>query len=457
MLLNEHVEPHSASDENISDGNDHNSPRHTKQRGNKRLARVVKLCALGCLILPAGFWLAKEVSERGQAIAQTDLQQPAFFEVQPTNLTHHLTVVGTIRAHNSSILFAPFDGLTRTVHATVGSSVKAGAILAVIDTADIAAESRAAEADFIKARGVVQSLKDWRASADYQRSLRALLLAEAELLNLQKQTDILADLLNRGIVPRNEYEASQRQVSRQILNVESQQQDLRQLEQASQGQSVNLAELELKNAGDRFERLKALKENATVKASKDGILVSLPSVSDGGQRTMTIEAGLQLKKGQPIFAIADSRVFIAEGQIDENDVSKIRVGQTVEISSEAFPDHKFEGEIARVSSEAFGSASGRQRPAFQVQARFELKDNMPAQSVRLGMSSRIKIKTYQKSDAIVVPLEAISHDNDSPYITVRQNELSVIEQRNVELGATTVYGIEVTKGLSAGETIIMPD
>ncbi len=455
MSLNEQTKSFSPTDTSLDAFKTENEKPDIGQNRSKYFEKIARLIILGAVILGAAFWFSQRIDEKNTSARLNDIKKPELLRVESTILARHLTILGNIGANNSSIMFAPFDGTVNSVFASVGESVKAGDILAIIDTTDFATEYRTAEANFIKARNVVQSLRGWRTSADYQSALRALQLAETELLNLQKETDILADLFDRGIVPRNEYEVSLRQIERHVLNMKGQRQELKKLEEASQGENFYLAELELKSSKERFERLEAQKENAVVKASKDGILVSLPSNIDSDRKTTVIKTGSQLKKGQPIFAIADARVFLAEGQIDENDINRVHIGQAVEITSEAFPKYKFKGEVSRLSSEASASGSGRQRPTFQIQARFKLGSDTPSQIVRLGMSSRMKIETYYNADAIIVPIEAIENDGKNSFVYVQRNEVSSIEQQKVELGPTTIHGVEVATGLETGDLLVI--
>jgi multidrug efflux pump subunit AcrA (membrane-fusion protein) len=79
-----------------------------------------------------------------------------------------------------------------------------------------------------------------------------------------------------------------------------------------------------------------------------------------------------------------------------------------------------------------------------------------------GVSCKIKVNTYDKPDAVVVPKEAVHADDEDEdksfvWIVDPENKEQKPERREVELGRRNGNEIEVLKGLEKDEVISLED
>jgi multidrug efflux pump subunit AcrA (membrane-fusion protein) len=72
----------------------------------------------------------------------------------------------------------------------------------------------------------------------------------------------------------------------------------------------------------------------------------------------------------------------------------------------------------------------------------------------VGTPVRVEIVAEERSNVIAVPIDAVLHEDDKTYVMVAGADKKA-HRRNVELGLTTPKRAEVTKGLAAGDTVVV--
>ena len=73
------------------------------------------------------------------------------------------------------------------------------------------------------------------------------------------------------------------------------------------------------------------------------------------------------------------------------------------------------------------------------------------------MSATVFIRTYEKDDAILIPLAALHDDGQGPYVLVKAPSIDVPAKRPVAVGRATVDSIVVHSGLSQGDVVMVPE
>ena len=79
-----------------------------------------------------------------------------------------------------------------------------------------------------------------------------------------------------------------------------------------------------------------------------------------------------------------------------------------------------------------------------------------------GMSCKVKVTTYDKADALVVPKKAVHDDEDDPdkqyvWLVDADDADAKPERRNVKLGKRKGDDVEILKGLKKGDVISLDD
>lgn len=177
-----------------------------------------------------------------------------------------------------------------------------------------------------------------------------------------------------------------------------------------------------------------------VRAPIDGTVLSV----DVEVGTIVPSAVTNVGGGSALITLADLADLRVVGLIDEAQIGRVAVGQTVSIRVDAYPDRVFTGRVVRVSP------LGREASnvvTFEVEVEVTDADK---NLLRSGMSADLEIETSRLTDVLLVPLEAIR--TSAGRRTVR---LESGDERAIRTGATDGTHIVVLDGLRAGDRILV--
>lgn len=408
---------------------------------NKKL-----LMAVALILLLAGAAVSL-LSQRGGAEPASTAEQ--WLAVKPDPLVHQIGLVGKIEPQTTVTLTAPFDGNVLANLVEQGQRVEAGQVLLRMDPATLEVQLRDALSAQLKARRTVQEMQDWGSSPTVSRARRSLRTAEMTAGNTQRKLTESENLFKRGIIPRNELDDLKQQTQQQQLDLAAARSELQQALDQGQGEYRQIAEMELTNATVKYEALQTLLEGKEVKAPFSGIVVPAPGSTNtaqgGGNNNAPVQAGSKVSQGQVLFGLANIEQLKIVAKVSELDINQLRQGQAVEVMGDGFDGERLTGSVSVVSGLAIASDS-------QGSAQFPVTLSIPKltpqqlQRVRLGMSARLTIVTYNNDQAIVIPSQAIQADMTVAYRAAMDQP---VQQVKVTTGQSTPQGVEVF-GLEAG-------
>jgi len=154
-----------------------------------------------------------------------------------------------------------------------------------------------------------------------------------------------------------------------------------QLDQVMAGASeeeVALAETEVEQAQIALEEARLRVERCERRAPFDGTVGSVQ-----------VRRGQQIRRGAPVVTLGDlSTLRVETTDLDEIDVAKIEVGQSVDVTFDAFPDRVFEGHVIRINPMAEPGGGGVNYTAI-----IELEELAP--EIRWGMTAFVDIHVEQ--------------------------------------------------------------
>jgi Cu(I)/Ag(I) efflux system membrane fusion protein len=154
--------------------------------------------------------------------------------------------------------------------------------------------------------------------------------------------------------------------------------------------------------------------------------------------------GAQVNPGDELYSLGTLDDVWITGDLYEDDLARVRVGQQLEAITTAFPDDVFKGTIARISPNI--------DPATHtLQIRCEVKN--PGALLKPQMLARLKIVT-RPGEAMVVPQESLVFETDAYYAFVEVSPAH-FEHRKVGIGSWSQQGYaRVLSGLKVGEHVV---
>ena len=405
-----------------------------------------RLLAVALIVLLAGAAI-NLLSQRSSAEQTGTAEQ--WLAVKPDPLVHQIGLVGKIEPDTTVTLTAPFDGNVLANLVEQGQRVEAGQVLVRMDPATLEVQLRDALSAQLKARRTVQEMQDWDSSPAVSRARRSLRTAEMTAGNTQRKLTESENLFKRGIIPRNELDDLKQQTQQQQLDLVAARSELQQAQDQGKGEYRQIAEMELTNATVKYEALQKLLEGKEVKAPFSGIVVPAPGSTNtsqgGGNNNAPVQAGSKVSQGQVLFGLANIERLKIVAKVSELDINQLHQGQAVEVMGDGFDGERLTGSVSVVSGLAIASDS-------QGSAQFPVTLSIPKltqqqlQRVRLGMSARLTIVTYNNDQAMVIPSQAIAADMTVEYRPAMDKP---VERVKVTTGQSTPQGVEVF-GLKPG-------
>ena len=122
--------------------------------------------------------------------------------------------------------------------------------------------------------------------------------------------------------------------------------------------------------------------------------------------------GSGFSQGTNLMTVADLSNMEAVVDVDENDVVLVSVGDTANITVDAFGDKVFHGLVTQIGNSAQSSGLGTQEQVVNFEVKIKLIDLDP--KLRPGMSCNADIETETVNDVISVPIQSVTARTDVP-------------------------------------------
>jgi HlyD family secretion protein len=240
---------------------------------------------------------------------------------------------------------------------------------------------------------------------------------------------------------------------------------------ASSVAAVNAADYTSKAAEGQMRQLQESLNWTSVLSPMDGVVTSL--ISQLGEKVV----GTASFAGTEMMDISDLSLMNAMVDVDENDVVNIKLGDSVKISIDAFPDRVFTGKVIEIANSAKLSGTGTQDQSTNFTVKVRL-DDFGAQDLRPGMSCTARIQTQTKPNVLAVPLMSVTrrdnedaqaadslkklreankgtfHEDDESLAIVFIVNKDTAKSVTVKTGISDNNYVEILSGLKGGEEVV---
>jgi RND family efflux transporter MFP subunit len=152
------------------------------------------------------------------------------------------------------------------------------------------------------------------------------------------------------------------------------------------------------------------------------------------------EIGEIAETGQVLFRVGVPKPLQVVAEVNEEDIPRVAVGQTVLLRTDAFVGRRLEGKVLEITP--MGDAVAK-----TYRIRIALPDDTP---LIVGMSVEANVVTREKANALLVPADAVQGQQ----VLVLDGDL--VRLRKVEIGIRGTRSIEILSGLAEGERIASP-
>jgi len=265
-----------------------------------------------------------------------------------------------------------------------GDKVQSGDTIMIIDPSVYQIKLHEAEASLLSAEAQLELAKSGARKEDIQQAEQMLKQAEVNFQSAENDKIRFENLYQSKSVSKKQYEDAVARYELTLAQLNSAKENLRKI------QSIIRPE-ELKQAKANYDRIKANVE--LIKKNLNDCYVTSPI--DGIIVKRFVEKGETVTNLSSLFRVSNLYQVELLVYVNEQDLGKVKLGQQVDITIDAFPNKIYEGKIIYISPEAeftpknIQTKEERTKLVFAVKVRIdnpnlELKAGLPA-------DARIKI------------------------------------------------------------------
>lgn len=207
------------------------------------------------------------------------------------------------------------------------------------------------------------------------------------------------------------------------------------------------ADRQVKSTRNRLEKLQDQLSKMTIFAPIAGILhYGDPRERWWGEQ---IKVGNEVYSGNTLFTLPDLREMQAVVRVHEADIDQVKLEMQVSVTLESLKGHSLSGKVTEIASVA--SSDWGEAKTFEVVVTLD----PTTESLRAGVTAKAEIMVETVPDCLAIPIHAAFAESGAHYAFVITAQ--GFEKRVVELGKNNVYLVAITKGLSAGDRVLLFD
>lgn len=170
---------------------------------------------------------------------------------------------------------------------------------------------------------------------------------------------------------------------------------------------------------------------------------------DNQWRRGDIQVGMNLNPGEVLFTLPDMSAMMANVNVPEADVDKVKAGQAASVYIEAMGRRTFTGEVVRVAEVA--NPSGWMSADVKE---FKVEISLPGgEGLRPGFSCEAEIVVDQLAETLLLPIQSVFRDENG--WVVYKGTPGDAEKKPVNIGRVSVTHVEVLDGLKKGERVLL--
>ncbi len=157
-----------------------------------------------------------------------------------------------------------------------------------------------------------------------------------------------------------------------------------------------------------------------------------------------LEQGSYAMPGTPVVDLVDIGTVKMVVKVNESIVPLLKIGKSVPVRADVFPNKVFDGKISRIAVSADASK------------RFEVEIDLPnsGNQLKAGMYGKVLFENLAESDMVYIPRSAIAGSlNDAKVYTVSRD--STVKITPVKTGSYHGNYIEISEGLQTGDQVVV--
>jgi HlyD family secretion protein len=213
---------------------------------------------------------------------------------------------------------------------------------------------------------------------------------------------------------------------------------------------LNAKEALLTREKARLEKTRDELGKTVLVAPQDGVVVYATSHSRSWRSNAEpLAAGQDVLERQELIYLPSSGSMVAESQIHESNLEKVKLGQEARVYVDSMPGKLFHAVVKSVALFPDPTSSWLNPDLKLYRTELELQEH--DDGLRSGMNCRIEIDVAHLEQVVAIPVQAVVLEGGHRYVYLQKN--GRLRRQGVTLGLSNESFVEITEGLKAGDRI----
>jgi HlyD family secretion protein len=372
--------------------------------------------------------IALVIGAAGFAFRNTILgTRVATYEAVRSDLVQTVVASGRIITPRRVSIGPVTTGRVARIPVNEGQSVKRSDILIALDDGDERAAVAQAQAAVAQAEAKIRQLRELGLPAAEQ----SLVQAEAQAVQARRQYERSLELKEKGFVSQSALDDAKRNLD--VAESQLRAARLQVKTNSPAGSDFALAQTALAQARANLEVAQSRLDDTVIRAPVDGVLIG-----------RAVEPGNVVQPGKELMALAPAGETQIVVQIDEKNLSQLKLGQKALGSADAFPRERLAAEVIYINP-----GIDAQRGSVEV----KLRVANPPDYLRQDMTVSVDIAVARRADVVVVPADAVREAGGArPWVLAVNGRRA--ERRPVKLGLRGDGRVEIVEGVAPGDRLV---
>ena len=351
-------------------------------------------------------------------------------------ISNEISTVATLAARREATIVPKVAGQIARIGLAKNRPVRAGDVIAVLESRDLTAQRSEAAAALQEAEASLRNTASGNVPLTNAQDTKAVRDARAALDNARRTLERRQTLYEQGGISKKDLEASQLAVTEAESDLHLAESSTALHHGVTNPGDIRVAEAKAAQARSHLATLDAQLGYTVIRAPFDGV------ITDQFQFQ-----GDFANPGQKLVTVADTSTLIAKMQLGESTAATLKEGDQVKVLTDDLPGQTFTGAVSLV-----GRGADPQSRAVEV---WVMVPN-PAGRLRVNGLARVIISAQATPNAVIVPSSAVTLDattaNSGTVMVV--DDKSVAHEVKVTTGIRSAGRTQITSGLAGGETVV---
>jgi HlyD family secretion protein len=358
-----------------------------------------------------------------------------------------LNATGYIVAHHKINVNSKVTGRVAWIGVEKGDKVKEGQVLVRLEDQEFKAQAQQAKGALEAAKARLAALENGSRPEEVERAQHDFEQAKAQLVNDKANLDRMRPLVQQGVFSRQQLDDAVARFEASTQRVHSLQRTYDLAKIGARKEDIDAARGQVTQAEGQYAYAQSQLDATQIRAPVTGTILER-TAEKGELVTAQFASGAEGGPRGSVVALADLNDLQVELDISQGDFAKLGPKQRGVVTTDAYPDRKYDGVIAEISPEA-----NRSKATVQVKTQITNPDNF----LRPEMNANVQFLSDEKPTSesvagVTVPSSAVRDSGSKKVVFIAYKERAKTREVKVISQRSNGYLVE---GLTGGEDVIV--